>query len=74
MRGWGKEEGAAERQPSVKTDASAAEGRLEYLPSFQGQLQRTAQTAASRAKMTTELAKPSDHQELPLGPKCLGEK
>lgn len=66
--------GAAKRQPSVKTDDSAAEVRLEYLLSFQGRLQRrTARTATSWAKMTTELVKPSDHRELPLGPKCLGE-
>lgn len=62
MRGWGKEGDAAKRQPPVKTDDSAAEVRLEYLPSFHGQLQRkTAQTAASPAKMTTELVKPSEH-------------
>lgn len=63
---------AAKRQPSVRTDDSAAEVRLEYLPTHsRGQLERRrkARTAASLAKMTTQRhthkpVRPSDHQEL----------
>lgn len=59
MRDWGIRGGgvAAKRQPSVRTDDSAAEVSLEYLPTpSRGQRERRgkAGTAARLAKMTTQ--------------------
>jgi hypothetical protein len=56
MRGWGRRGRSAPSQPSVRTDDSAAEVRLGYLPThFREQLERRkAQPATSLTKVTTK--------------------